>query len=579
MQADDPQFDESLLSAYLDDELTSQERELVEQKLADSPTLQKLLAELSSVRALVRHLHANSPERSFSRGPWNSAELTDSSSTIDQDTAKTTTTVQLPKTTSESPIQWQRLASLAALLLVTLGIGGLLLSNFVRDSGATIGFTPELDSTRTAPGRSVAPSVAPTLNGPNGDTVYPGEAASNAPPAGSNLKSMPPAATSEAGDAPSPTTQELWLESKEQSEAAPAADKQERLNIKRFSDPAKAKIQTKQMGSDGEDSVDQATEGPILNSMAPKPMDPKSLKQDASQLGAKLAMELPSATAQDNRLDSVRLEEQAPPLLSDEFSMALSKLLSESEASKRFELQLQEKTIQQRPEETSAAIGTLEQSWSRSDYYLRFGDTQTWKVSPGIGANTYEFRLNETVASSDLLSLKKSLPDSHIVLEKRESNPLQNSDQERTRLAPEKPGEPKTASDEAASLPYIILSPKEVSPSANTNDEYVVDFLIPRSQWADGSLLLQKIGIPVQFEPPATSLEFFFQNELPEVSQDSKVQAQQEKAHDALSTDTIAVAGQAAINSADTPPAKRATEDKDEPADIIRIRIRILPKK
>lgn len=51
-------WDEELLSAYLDDECTEEEREQVQAQLAQSPELQQLLGDIESTRVSVRALPA-----------------------------------------------------------------------------------------------------------------------------------------------------------------------------------------------------------------------------------------------------------------------------------------------------------------------------------------------------------------------------------------------------------------------------------------------------------------------------------------------------------------------------------------
>ena len=85
-------FDESLLTAYLDDELTHDERARVESALRESPKLTKLLEELRIVRKLVTNAvrseegkliggeatpSMEAPQASFTiKGPWQSATVT-----------------------------------------------------------------------------------------------------------------------------------------------------------------------------------------------------------------------------------------------------------------------------------------------------------------------------------------------------------------------------------------------------------------------------------------------------------------------------------------------------------------------
>lgn len=103
----DPDFDEVLLTAYLDDEVTDEERALVERQLRTSESSRKLLEELRSVRNLVVQLHMTQPNRSFQQGPWNDDKET----------------VPAPKVVlNDHRASWntsfRRLASLAALIAI-----------------------------------------------------------------------------------------------------------------------------------------------------------------------------------------------------------------------------------------------------------------------------------------------------------------------------------------------------------------------------------------------------------------------------------------------------------------------------
>jgi hypothetical protein len=96
-------FDETLLTAYLDNELTSSEREAVERQLHSSESTRKLVAELRSIRDMITQVHLSPPSRSFTNGPWNDSQ------------------VALPLQGSIWTRNWQRLASLAAGLAIIVG--------------------------------------------------------------------------------------------------------------------------------------------------------------------------------------------------------------------------------------------------------------------------------------------------------------------------------------------------------------------------------------------------------------------------------------------------------------------------
>jgi len=103
-----PDFDEVLLTAYLDGEVTATERAAVEDQLKKSASTRQLFEELRSIRNMVTHLHLAQPSGNWRKGPWN--------------------------TTNESPavslrpiapaMHWkatyQRFASLAALIAIAL---------------------------------------------------------------------------------------------------------------------------------------------------------------------------------------------------------------------------------------------------------------------------------------------------------------------------------------------------------------------------------------------------------------------------------------------------------------------------
>lgn len=74
-----PQFDESLLTAYLDNELNEAERLMVEDVLSRSEEARMLLDELQRIRTLVSGLRSIPLTRSFAHGPWNQIETNDSS--------------------------------------------------------------------------------------------------------------------------------------------------------------------------------------------------------------------------------------------------------------------------------------------------------------------------------------------------------------------------------------------------------------------------------------------------------------------------------------------------------------------
>ena len=138
-----PEFDEVLLTAYLDDEVTDEERELVERQLRTSESSRKLFEELRSVRNLVVQLHMTQPSRSFQHGPWND----------DRETV-TSFKVVLNDDRPGWNKSFQRLASLAALIAIAACVSVLM-------------FGPKRDTMALVEGvnKKVAPAL-PTENSP-----------------------------------------------------------------------------------------------------------------------------------------------------------------------------------------------------------------------------------------------------------------------------------------------------------------------------------------------------------------------------------------------------------------------------
>jgi len=104
-----PEFDEVLLTAYLDEEVTDAERTAVEEQLRASESSRKLLEELRSVRSLVMQLHQTQPSRSFQSGPWKEAAL-----------ANESPKVVLNHSGATWGMSYQKLATIAALIAVAV---------------------------------------------------------------------------------------------------------------------------------------------------------------------------------------------------------------------------------------------------------------------------------------------------------------------------------------------------------------------------------------------------------------------------------------------------------------------------
>ena len=112
-----PEFDDVLLTAYLDDEVTEAERKKVEEQLRMSAASRKLLEELRSVRNLVTQIHMTQSTRSYQQGPWNQAN---SVSHEESSPASEMSKVVLHDPSSRWKLPFQRLASIAALIAIAV---------------------------------------------------------------------------------------------------------------------------------------------------------------------------------------------------------------------------------------------------------------------------------------------------------------------------------------------------------------------------------------------------------------------------------------------------------------------------
>jgi hypothetical protein len=112
-------FDESLVSAYLDGELSDTERFDVEAAIQNSPSLQQLVRDLSTVRSIVAAAcPAEKPARSFQSTEWTVPSSTDRVSL-----AEPPTNASLSKSDSasnRSRLSLGLLASLAAVVLILI---------------------------------------------------------------------------------------------------------------------------------------------------------------------------------------------------------------------------------------------------------------------------------------------------------------------------------------------------------------------------------------------------------------------------------------------------------------------------
>ena len=116
-------FDESLLSAYLDNELSDAERLLVETKLASDASLRKLLSELASIRTWVAETSRETTTVTNWNGPWNAANLDSSGLHEPLPKPEPTPMPHLPQHASWMWTNARWVASLAALILVLLTTG------------------------------------------------------------------------------------------------------------------------------------------------------------------------------------------------------------------------------------------------------------------------------------------------------------------------------------------------------------------------------------------------------------------------------------------------------------------------
>ncbi len=112
-----PQFDEVLLTAYLDDEVTVEERARVVEELRTSEASRKLLEELRSVRDLVVQLHLSPPTRRFEQGPWSTPDSPEANS-VSSHVDTPMVVLNLARWYRRTP--FQRLSSLAALIAIAI---------------------------------------------------------------------------------------------------------------------------------------------------------------------------------------------------------------------------------------------------------------------------------------------------------------------------------------------------------------------------------------------------------------------------------------------------------------------------
>ena len=156
-----PQFDEVLLTAYLDNEVTDEERASVEKQLQSSEASRKLLEELRSVRNLVAQLHLSQPARRFQRGPWNEPALPEVN---DVTRSVGTPRVVLKETRWYQRMPLQRLASLAALFAIAVCASVFLMGPNTKSVSriSESGRTETASDATVDPSRSLSPAMSNT---------------------------------------------------------------------------------------------------------------------------------------------------------------------------------------------------------------------------------------------------------------------------------------------------------------------------------------------------------------------------------------------------------------------------------
>ena len=117
------ELDDSLLTAYLDDELSYDERLLVEEQLKGNTEWKQLLSELESVRALIQQMPKPVLSHPIANGPWND------SAAIPQ--PKIERTVARPESTKS----WLSIGRLA--LAASLLVGGFVSMIIMRSENGT----------------------------------------------------------------------------------------------------------------------------------------------------------------------------------------------------------------------------------------------------------------------------------------------------------------------------------------------------------------------------------------------------------------------------------------------------------
>ncbi|MFN7841332.1 MAG: anti-sigma factor family protein [Pirellula sp.] len=155
-------FDESLISAYLDGELSDQEKHEVESAIRNSPSTQKLVRDLSAVRSMVASTALNSDKltRSLQHPEWSAPNSNDR--VTPTEVSASTPSSQSGVETNRPHISFGFLASLAAIVLIL--ITSKLLIDAEPESGLQVvmeGNTPGSSAPASPQFKSASPNEIP----------------------------------------------------------------------------------------------------------------------------------------------------------------------------------------------------------------------------------------------------------------------------------------------------------------------------------------------------------------------------------------------------------------------------------
>jgi hypothetical protein len=512
-------FDETLLSAYLDNELSQHERVAVEEQLKSSEEMRKLLDELQSIRSMVQQLHAQTPKRSFEKGPWNESASENSGTSPQAESPAKVSLATVPHSTSWNV---QRLASLAALLVIGLGVGGLWLANTMR-SNNSIG---QLPTDKPAP----APKPAPES---------------------SDLWARDSA---EAAGKPAQPTEPRFDDSgtknfegnKAGLDDLTARKSSERSRLGPESEPARMKQKLPPAGDSLERHMELMEKAP---EPAPQPLGWAESRPQPTEQSSSNASE--PATDPTGGLEfQLRLQPKDYVLKGDQFwadsHHALDSLLEEFSNGEVRSWEYQSKTEQEvvvrlaiLPEQVLEQH-ELELSASKeqeSHLTLERSFSSRYRFQP-----SYVDNVNDSSSNTNKVGELHSLGERGFgaVAEKRvdaKPNEVNASDNKPNVERPnvERPGDAdfgdgkfsKVKSDDAEpdEAPSSDARPSDARPSdarpsdpaplrdspvdmdmAKLPPNLVVEFQIPKSQWDHGATQLRELGIPIPIETPSTPI-------------------------------------------------------------------------